>query len=367
MHSRKNTSSSDTIFDVLVTGAGVAGCAAALFLQKAGYRVCLLRHEVNEHYKTGESLPPVANKLLQELGLWEKFKEQGHLPCYGNKSAWGSPQAQVHDFLSDVHGHGWHINRLAFEQLLLDEVLDKGISVMSSTTLPEVIAQNPQWQLRINDTTLTAPFLMDAGGRNSRLPMLMGIKRNNHDKQLAICGFFEGISISTQFNFIEAVPQGWWYTAPLPDGKVVTALYTLPGCYERKNTTAETLLHQLQNNPQLQQMLLHKKPVHTQLYNAGSSVLKQMYAENYVAIGDAALSFDPISSHGMVMAMVSARDATAAYHKFREGNARAFTEYDSLLQRTFIQYEQNRWQVYAQEKRWLSETYWKQWNSGANL
>ena len=363
MPSRKNTSSSDNSFDVLVAGAGVAGCAAALFLQKAGYRVCMLRHPVNERHKAGESLPPVANKLLKELGLWEKFKAQGHLPCYGNKSAWGSPQTQVHDFLSDVHGHGWHINRLDFEQMLLDEVLDKGIFVLNTTTLPEVIVQSPQWQLRANETIVAAPFLMDAGGRNSRLSMLMGIKRNSRDKQLAICGFFEGISISTQFSFIEAVSQGWWYTAPLPGGRVVASLFTLPGCYERKSTPEETLLHRLQSNPQLQQMLLHKKPMHTQFCNASSSVLEQMYAENYAAIGDAALTFDPISSHGMVMAMVSARDATAAYHKFREGDARAFTEYDSLLQQTFTQYEQNRRQIYAAEKRWLGETYWKQWNS----
>lgn len=360
MPCQKNTSSPDNIFEVIVAGAGVAGCAAALFLQKAGYRVCLLRHQVNERYKAGESLPPVANKLLQELGLWEKFKMQGHLPCYGNRSAWGSPHPQTHDFLSDVYGYGWHIDRLAFEQLLLTEVLEKNIFILSSTELPEVVAKSPEWQLRANEITVAAPFLIDAGGRNSRLSMLMRLRRKSRDKQLAVFGFFEGISISTQFSFIEAVPQGWWYTAPLPAGRVVTTLFTLPGCYERKSTPEVTLQYQLQSNPQLQQMLLHKKPVHSQFYNAGSSVLEQMCAENYVAIGDAALTFDPISSHGMVMAMASARDATAAYHKFREGDARAFIEYDSLLQRTYTQYEQNRRQIYASEKRWLGETYWKQ-------
>jgi flavin-dependent dehydrogenase len=356
----KNTININTEnFDVLIAGAGVAGCTAALFLQQAGYRVGLLHRPQLLPFKTGESLPPIANKLLQQLGTWEKFKAQNHLPCYGNKSVWGATTPQVHDFLSHPYGHGWHINRLLFEQLLLDEAVEKGARLLAASTLPKVISTSPAWQLQTAQGMVSAPFLFDAGGRNTRLPQMLGLTRNTLDKQVALCGFFEGIRIQAEFSFIEAVSQGWWYTAPLPDGKVITSLFTLPGCYKNEVTATETLCAQLQTNPALQQLLLHKQPVYTKLLNAGSSILNKLHTSNYLAIGDAALTFDPISSHGMVMAMTSARDAAEAFDLRQKGNMEALKQYNHTLQEVFSKYELSKQQVYASEWRWPDEPYWK--------
>lgn len=346
--------------DVLIVGAGVAGCAAALFLQKAGYQVALLQQQQQPTFKVGESLPPVANKLLQQLGLWEKFKAQQHLPCYGNKSTWGSDTPQVHDFLASPYGHGWHINRLKFEQLLLDEVIEQGTQVIHTTQALQIVKEAEHWQLNTGSGMLKAGFLMDAAGRHSHLPKQLGIKRRHSDKQLALCAFFEGIHIKTQFSFIEAVPQGWWYTAPLPDGRVVVSLFTLPGCFTQKPSAQQSFLLQLQSNPALQNLLLGKAPLHCQLYNAGASILQQSGTNNYAAIGDAALTFDPLSSHGMVMAMTTARDAAAAYHQYRQGQAQAFANYCQNLQQVFAHYQQNKQHIYASETRWSGEKYWKQ-------
>ena len=346
-------------FDVIVVGAGVAGCSAALFLHQHGYNVGVLKLINNENFKPGESLPPVANKLLQELGLLEKFKLQNHSPCYGNKSLWGSETPVTHDFLSDKYGHGWHINRLRFEQLLLDEVIEKGIQVINYKEPPIISRHKTFWEIKETEVNLKATFLFDASGRNSRLPKQMGLKRVSGDKQIAICGFFEGIRINEQFSFIEAVANGWWYTAPLPDGKVVCSLFTMPDCIHRAKEPTITLMKQLQQNKGLQNLLLNKQPVYTQIYNAGSSVLNNMCAGNYVAIGDAALTFDPISSHGMVMAMTSARDAAFALVEFNKGHSDAFETFNLRLQNVFAQYELSKQQVYASEKRFNNELYWK--------
>ena len=118
-------------------------------------------------------------------------------------------------------------------------------------------------------------------------------------------------------------------------------------------------MQQLQQNKDLQNLLLNKQPVYTQIYNAGSSVLNNMCAFNYVAIGDAALTFDPISSHGMVMAMTSARDAAFALVEFNKGHSDAFETFNLRLQNVFAQYELSKQQVYASEKRFNNELYWK--------
>ena len=112
-------------------------------------------------------------------------------------------------------------------------------------------------------------------------------------------------------------------------------------------------MQQLQQNKDLQNLLLNKQPVYTQIYNAGSSVLNNMCGGNYVAIGDAALTLDPISSHGMVMAMTSARDAVIAFNEWRHGKVDAFVAYNQTLQDVFKQYEKSK-QKFMPAKRDLT-------------
>ena len=71
------------------------------------------------------------------------------------------------------------------------------------------------WKIKEAGVNLKSTFLFDASGRNSRLPKQMGLKCVSSDKQIAICGFFEGIGINELFSFTEAVANGWWYTAQL--------------------------------------------------------------------------------------------------------------------------------------------------------
>ena len=52
------------MFDVAVAGAGAAGSAAALALQRAGWRVCLLDTPPPPGPRVGESLPGAARRLL---------------------------------------------------------------------------------------------------------------------------------------------------------------------------------------------------------------------------------------------------------------------------------------------------------------
>ena len=36
-----------------------------------------------KHFVIGESLPPECKPILEQLGLWNDFKGDGHRPCYG--------------------------------------------------------------------------------------------------------------------------------------------------------------------------------------------------------------------------------------------------------------------------------------------
>ena len=55
--------------DVLVIGAGPAGCAAARMLASFGHRVLLIDRPSTGRHSLAESIPPSANRLLVELGM----------------------------------------------------------------------------------------------------------------------------------------------------------------------------------------------------------------------------------------------------------------------------------------------------------
>src|SRR5262245_6386708 len=76
-------------FDVAVVGAGPAGAAAALTLRRRDLSVVLLESRPAPAWQIGETLPPAARPLLQTLGILADFESDGHLPSYGNHSAWG--------------------------------------------------------------------------------------------------------------------------------------------------------------------------------------------------------------------------------------------------------------------------------------
>ena len=76
--------------DVVVLGAGPAGLSASIGLAGRGLRVALITLARGEADRVGESLSPAAAPLLRGLGVWDAFVADGHSPCFGNASAWGS-------------------------------------------------------------------------------------------------------------------------------------------------------------------------------------------------------------------------------------------------------------------------------------
>src|SRR5438270_11930034 len=112
-------------YDALVVGGGPAGAAAALMLTKVGWSVCLV-DVGGQCVKIGESLPPAVTLLLRDLGLWDGFLREGHLPCFGNVSAWGSDELAQTDFIFDPYGNGWHLDRIRFDAFLRNAARDAG-------------------------------------------------------------------------------------------------------------------------------------------------------------------------------------------------------------------------------------------------
>ncbi|KYG73984.1 hypothetical protein AWW68_15075 [Roseivirga spongicola] len=340
---------------ILVLGAGTAGCAASIFLRQLGFEVTLVERQSQASstgtFKIGESLSPDASKLLQQLNVWESFCQASHLKCYGNVSYWHSKTPTHHDFLQHPLGHGWHLDRLAFDQMLLNKATDLGAQLLTETRITSIRFENEQWKVELNNPqgshSTKADFMIDATGRNSWLARQMGIDRLYEAEQLALVAF---LNIAEDFEdsrtLVETEGAGWWYAAPIPGNRMVTTYFYPPERIKLPTQpTAEEWQKLLEQSPQTTKRIAQAQGeliADCQTVAAHSSILEVLYGSGWVAIGDAALTYDPISAHGITMAMATARDAANAILSYFKGNTEALNAYESVLWAAFQRYAEDR-------------------------
>jgi len=360
-------------FKVLIIGAGPAGAAATIFAARAGWEVSLLDRRFDlftaghTDPKVGESLPPSVQPLLQELDLWADFQKASHLPTYGIKSIWGSNEVIHRDYLTHPLGHGWHLDRRVFEQQLLHKAVAASATLLEGTVIQDANFVANQWQvtwLSANNEQVQKnfDFILEASGRNAWLARRQGIDRLYEHQQLALVRFLKTpADFLDSTGLIETTPAGWWYTAQIPGDRLSTAFFCRPTKETRQTWVTDAGWKTLYPNAPHTAARIAKTngPLTSPRFVAAdSSRLESFYGPGWLAIGDAALTLDPVSSHGVTMALVTARDAVSAIQQKQAGRADAFASYDALLTATFYQYAHQRIQLYQSERRFPEGAYW---------
>ncbi len=352
--------------DVLILGAGPAGTIAALNLA-AQYRVLLVDRVAVPANRIGESLPPACRRLLADMGLFEEFLEQAHSPCYGNRAIWGGPLTE-HDFLSDPDGNGWHLDRARFESWLRCKAVERGAALIAPANVTDVAATESGWRavLVIGGQThsVDSTVVIDASGRNAVFAKKHGARRQRQDRLISIwCYGADHATLSDGRSFIEACAEGWWYSAVLPEQRRVLALHTdsdLPAAKALRQPGA--LLRAASQLPALGPLLTEagfSQDSAIKLAAAHSAVLNPGAGINWFAVGDAALSFDPLSAQGLFNALYTGLAAAEASDRALRGDVRASADYNAELHRIAQAYRHHLRYWYGQERRWPEAPFWR--------
>lgn len=353
--------------DVLVMGSGPAGAAAAIVLAEAGLRVLIVSREETMNEKIGESLAPSARTALRQLGVWDTFTADQHLPCWANKSSWGSAELSYHDFINDPAGHGWHVDRLLFERRLIERALRCGASHTTTLHLRQATWANGQWWVDFNGPypRVATRYIVDATGRHSAFARRRGARRVFEDRQIAVVSFLRTIQtpLADTTSLVEATSEGWWYSALLPDGRLAMAFFTDGDSDTRRcmasATGWEELLRRTQCTARRVDAHGYRLGRAPRIVSADSGRLDRLYGDGWLAVGDAALTYDPLSSHGLTMALVSGRDGAKAILALFSGDENAPEVYERQLSAAFVEYAAMRREFYRAERRWLTMRYWQ--------
>lgn len=349
-------------YDVIIIGGGAAGSATALHLCSEGARVCILEPSNFAQHRVGETIPPDANVLLKELGVWDPFLADAHLPCYGSHALWGSNTLGHNDFITSPHGCGWHLDRSRFDRTLLSEARAKGASIIQQPASNIKFSGNQVTSIGLADgSSISADMFVDATGRKTLLSRRLGIKREFTDRQVTLYARFdcptEDLGHST---WLEAVHYGWWYAAAVPGDQVVVALGTRP-------EVAKSLL--LSKASRWASALSASKIIAPKLAKAKfradslgvtasqSYRVNRATGKNWLAVGDAASAFDPLSSAGIYKALLTARLAAKAITEPSRTNG--LETYQLHLDNDYDQYLIHRQDMYEQENRWPDAFFWK--------
>jgi len=92
---------------------------------------------------------------------------------------------------------------------------------------------------------------------------------------------------------------------------------------------------------------------------ANSYQMSAISGENWVAVGDAAMAFDPLSSQGLYNALRSAIEASRAVQQHFAGDRAALLDYAAREQQRFPRFLDMRSAYYGREMRWRDSAFWR--------
>lgn len=354
--------------DVLVVGGGPAGAAAAAAVHAEGLDVALVDAPRRHRPAPGESLPPGTDGVLDEIFGGSTLDREYHRHSFGNRSAWGGTGIDATEFMNNPFGHGWHVDRAALDNSLLDRLRTHGVGVRADARVAGQTWTDDHWHVWLGDQRappVRARAIVDATGRPARIARSRGACRRRLDRLVAAywmlaVGHGPDRDCTT---LVEAVADGWWYTTPVPSGRRVIAFLTDSDLLPRRHArSARDWDERLAHAPHVHEELaahgcrLHGNPL---IVDAGVAYLEQPAGTGWVAAGDAAVSFDPLSSQGILTALVMGRAGGHAVAALLIGGdqqplIRWGAEYARLLENHLGL----RAACYALERRWPTAPFW---------
>ncbi|MDE1977592.1 MAG: tryptophan 7-halogenase, partial [Elusimicrobia bacterium] len=231
-------------WDCVIAGGGPAGAtlASILLRHRPETRIVILEKERFPRFHVGETLVSEINRILHEMGAYEKVAREGFVRKYGATFRWGANPQPWNMLFGEMESlrpleerfgsvqtaYTWHVDRAKYDRCLLDHAASLGAAVLEGVSAVSLIEENGRTAgVRGGDgKDYRGRFVVDATGQAGFAAGLSERELDPRLKHVAYWGYFRGFKMDSRYTgaigssraFIAAHPNGWsWFFPIRPD------------------------------------------------------------------------------------------------------------------------------------------------------
>lgn len=342
------------LFDAVIIGGGPAGTCAALRLLELGHRVALIEQHVFPRPQIGESLSAGVRNIFDYLGASHLLKGRGYIDGLPAQVIWENAKDENIEFRN--HGGGIMVDRSRLDHDMLQLAVSRGLILFQPAKTETFRNEGAHWQvvIRVDDKhrELKAVFVLDSRGRSGgrmtdriiTAPPMVALYGNTNKALMPAC------------TLVEAQKSGWLWGSPLPeDGFRMMAFFAPEDL--RQLSPYKLFCDRISTS------LLFKGGLKGFVPSAIQSCMVLNYSHhkpwdnNYIRIGEAAFTLDPLSSTGVEKAMRFSLQTVVAVNNILKSG-------DEEISRHF--FEDHMAESVTQHLKWTSEYYQCAWPESDN-
>lgn len=316
-------------YDVVVVGAGPAGCTAAVYASQLGLKTILLEaRSVPKDKICGDAVAGKCIPILKELGLLEKVKNGPH--GYSTGVIFSSPKGDIVNITFNPPGakqktDGYVVRRKVFDEYLYRRVEESSADTRLQFKVGSVLTENGKvvgvrgkgWGSEAEET-YKAKVVIGCDGYRSIVARELGVFERDPDHYvLALRQYWEGVSgmsEAIEVHFVDDIIPGYFWIFPLEDGKANVGLGMMERDIKKRDVDLRELMAKAINNPLFKERFATGKPLErpVQWDLPLGSKRRKMFGNGWMLAGDAAGLIDPFTGEGVGEAMHSGKMAAHA-------------------------------------------------------
>ena len=345
-------------FDILIAGAGPAGCTLALNLAPKGYRIGIIEKDIFPRHKIcGDALSGKVLNVMKRIpgDVYTDFlRNVDKIPSWGIRFiAPNHHEVDIPFLLNREENHmppGYVCKRNDFDNFMFDRLQDySNIHIFQGERIERVTTHRDNVLANTANHEFTGKIIAGADGVHSTVRKFMhDATIDKHHFCVGIRGYYENVIGLHPENYIELIflkrlLPGYFWIFPSTRGQVNAGFGMMQHRISRRRENLTHILEDIINNdpliaPRFRSARLTAKPeAHT--LPLGSFRLTRS-GNRFILLGDAAFLVDPFSGEGIGNAMASGEIAAAILEdNFKTNNftAEALKTYDTRIQKRFAQ------------------------------